>query len=112
MNDPSDVSVFGPIVYLIFCLAWIAAFALFGTAIFFPWMHAQSNELPVSLAKIAGMRLQGLPVGVILDAWAELRKAQNAPRLETLEDLWRSHRREVRTAADLVRIHREAAGTD
>jgi uncharacterized protein YqfA (UPF0365 family) len=105
MIEPTAGPPLGPIIYLIFSLVWIALFSVFGAAVFMPWMRAQSAELPVSMAHVAGMRLRLLPVALIFDAWIELRKSGEAVRLESLEAVYTAHRREVRTSTDLARLY-------
>lgn len=112
MYDATAPPPTGPILYLLFCLAWIALFAGFGMAVFFPWMRAQASELPVSMTKIAGLRLKFLPVGLLLDALIQLRQEGNrSVQIEQLVLLYRERRRDARTADALARLYREQAPT-
>lgn len=96
------------LLFLIFCLSWIALFCVFSWLVLFPWMQAQSVGQAVPMFHIIRMYGRKLPPRLIVEAFAQLnRDGQPTTTITSVEQAYLAHKPPPRTAEELVQIVRE-----
>ena len=95
------------LLFLIFCLGWIALFCVFSWLVLFPWMQAQSVGQPVPMFHIIRMYGQKLPPRLIVEAFAQLNRDGQHTTIMSVEQAYLAHKPPPRTAEELVQIVRD-----
>lgn len=81
------------------------------------WFRAFSAGTPLPLPVLLGLKVRRMPVGLLVEAFIELRRRGREVAIPMLEQVWIDHRRskKLRRAEDLIRIieaaHRQPRST-
>ncbi|MBN1437626.1 MAG: flotillin-like FloA family protein [Sedimentisphaerales bacterium] len=91
------------IVLVMVCLGYFVGFSL----VLRHWLRALSSGVPVSFAQIIGMRLRGNDPNLIIDAYIQLKHAEESVSPADVESVFIAHKTQATDVDTLVQLVRE-----